>query len=247
MKTPPEATARAQAPLDHSTRDELAVKNLDLVPRVVGRLPISIPSGLDRDDLVSAGTLGLLTAARTYQPGRGASFRTFAYTAIRAAVLDELRRHDPLPRGARKRLKSLSSFEAEFRAEHGRLPFPGEIADGMDVSLHEAETAIHQAEQDRLLRSEASTRDFEPADPVDPAGGEPMRALERAEDIERVEEAIHRLSTRERQVVVLYHSEGLLLKEIGELLDVTESRISQILACAQRKIRSRLQDRKDKL
>lgn len=77
MKTPPDATARAQALLDHSSRDELAVKHLDLVPRVVGRLPISVPPGLDRDDLVSAGTLGLLTAARTYQPGRGASFRTF--------------------------------------------------------------------------------------------------------------------------------------------------------------------------
>lgn len=240
MKTPPDATARAQALLDNSSRDELVVKHLDLVPRVVGRLPIAPPPGLDREDLVSAGTLGLLTAARTYQPGRGASFRTFAYTAIRAAVLDELRRHDPLPRGARRRIREVHAYEAEFRAREGRVPTPQEIADGMRVTLREVEAALDHAEQERLLRAEASGEP-DPIDPVDPLGGEPLRAIEQAEDVERVEAAMHHLAPRERQVVVLYHSEGLLLKEIGELLEVTESRVSQILACAHQKIRSRLQ------
>src|SRR5678815_1379786 len=93
--------------LDKTARDDLATRNLDLVHRIVGRLPISVPRGMDRDDLLSAGTIGLLTAARTYQPMRGASFRTFAYLAIKSAILDELRRHDPLPRGARARLHAL--------------------------------------------------------------------------------------------------------------------------------------------
>ena len=73
--------------LDDAARDDLAVRNLDLVPRVIGKLPIATPAGVDREDLLSAGTMGLLTAARTYQPMRGASFRTFAWLAIKGAVL----------------------------------------------------------------------------------------------------------------------------------------------------------------
>ncbi len=233
--------------LDEAARNELAVRHLDLVGRVVGRLPIAIPSSLDRDDLLSVGNLGLLTAARTFQPGRGASFRTFAYMAIRAAILDELRRNDPLPRGTRGRLKQLRDVESRYRSHEGRLPLPDEIAKELEISAEDAVVLLNQAETERLLRSESGeVNSGELFEPVDPDGAAPSDGAERTEELERVEGAIRALSDRERQVVVLYFSEGLYLKEIGETLGVTESRVSQILTCAQRKIRVKVESRKVK-
>ena len=228
--------------LDQTSRDELAVKHLDLVGRVVGRLPISVPKELDREDLLSAGTVGLLKAARTYQPMRGASFRTYAYIAIRAAVLDELRRFDPLPRGARGRLRELRKLEGEFQSSEGRLPTPEEICAGLKMTPEEADQLLAHSEEERLLRSRSAPGAAQDRfDPVDAHASEPMERASRQEELELVEQAIRDLPTRERQVVVLYFSEGLYLKEIGEMLEITESRICQILACAQRKIRVQLE------
>ncbi|MBI4880122.1 MAG: sigma-70 family RNA polymerase sigma factor [Planctomycetes bacterium] len=233
--------------LDESSRDALALRHLDLVGRVVGRLPIHIPPEVDREDLVSVGTLGLLKAARTYQPARGASFRTFAFLAIRAAVLDELRRCDPLPRGARARLKQLASLEREFRAAHGRLPTPEEIALELNIGAVQVASLLAQSEEDRLLRSSVALDVArQSCEPVDATADEPSERAARNEELELVQQAIADLPQRERQVFVLYFSEGLYLKEIGDVLGVTESRVCQILACAQRKIRVRLDSqRKD--
>lgn len=245
MNNPPEPAQRTVTLLDDSSREQLAVKHIDLVPRVVGRMPIALPRGVDRDDLISAGMLGLLTAARTYQPMRGASFRTFAYTAIRGAVLDELRRLDPLPRGARSRLRDLTNLDTVFRNEHGRPPHADEIATHLGLTADEVEQLLGHAQTDRLLRREPTGDDEEASEPLDPRVVQPLEQCERREDLERVEQAIAELNPRERQVVVLYYAESLYLKEIGELIGVTESRICQILACAQRKIRIRLQKQDD--
>lgn len=231
--------------LDETARNELAVRHLDLVGRVVGRLPIAIPKTLDRDDLLSVGNLGLLNAARTFQPGRGAAFRTFAYMAIRAAILDELRRHDPLPRGTRGKLKKLRDLETKFRGDEGRLPLPDEIAAALEISTGDAVLLLAQAETERLLRQESGeVGSGEMFEPLDIGGAEPSDGAERREELELIELAIRDLTERERQVVVLYFSEGLYLKEIGETLGVTESRISQILACAQRKIRVKIEKKR---
>ncbi len=231
--------------LDQAARDALALRHLDLVGRVVGRLPIRIPPEIDRDDLISVGTLGLLKAARTYEPARGASFRTFAFLAIRAAVLDELRRCDPLPRGARARLKELLDLEREFRATRGRLPTPDEIALALNIGATQVAALLAQSEEDRLLRSSV-TLDVAHAcaEPIDTAAVEPSERAARNEELELVQQAIAGLAQRERQVFVLYFSEGLYLKEIGDVLGVTESRVCQILACAQRKVRARLASRR---
>ncbi len=231
--------------LDKAARDDLAVRNIDLVARVVGRMPITHPAGLDRDDLLSAGTLGLLTAARTYQPMRGASFRTFAYLAIKSAVLDEMRRHDPLPRGARGRLRDLERVECESRATVGRLPTPEEIAVALAVPASEVEDLLQLAKEAKLLAAEVRTTDVADDgtaifDPADPDCAEPGADLSRAEMLAKIEAAIRELSPRERQVFVLYHSENMYLKEIGTVLEVTESRVCQILACAESKIRAKV-------
>jgi RNA polymerase sigma factor for flagellar operon FliA len=228
--------------LDAAARDELATRHLDLVAKVVGRLPIARPHGLDRDDLLAAGTVGLLTAARTFQPGRGAAFPTFAYLAIKSAVLDEMRRHDPLPRGARAKLRELERFESELRAREGRLPLPDEIATGLGIDREAADDLVRLAKETRILgRDELRDEDGDVRsfDPLDERGSEPSENAQRSELLERVEEAIAGLSPRERQVFVLYHSENLYLKAIGEMLGVSESRICQILACAEKKVKAK--------
>jgi RNA polymerase sigma factor FliA len=230
--------------LDQAARDDLAVRNLDLVARVVGRLPITPPPGVDRNDLLSAGTIGLLNAARTYQPMRGASFRTFAYLTIKSAILDELRRHDPLPRGMRTKLKDLERHQNDARATLGRLPTPDELAASMHLETEDIESLLQLAKESRLLRLDEDAADDSDGgthfDPADPSANEPSEDVARAEQLAQIEEAIRGLAPRERQVFVLYYSENLYLKEIGVLLGVTESRVCQILACAESKIRARV-------
>lgn len=230
--------------LDKAARDELAVRNLDLIARVVGRLPIAMPQGVDRDDLLSAGTIGLLNAARTYQPMRGASFRTFAYLAIKSAVLDELRRADPLPRGARSRLKEVEKIESEWRVTAGRPPTPEELAERMSLERDELESLLEASATARLLDAPTNSLDGEESptfDPEDTNSTDVLEKLSRTEQLARIEDAIASLTPRERQVFVLYHSENLYLKEIGRLLEVTESRVCQILSCAEAKVRARAQ------
>ena len=102
-------------------RDRLVEQYLPLVRYVVARLPVTMPNSLDRDDFYSVGVMGLMHAAATFDPGRGASFKTFAYTAIRGAILDEVRKHDPVPRNRRDRLRKMERASA---ALHTRLAAP---------------------------------------------------------------------------------------------------------------------------
>src|SRR5690606_8982093 len=130
-----------------------------------------------------------------------------------------------------------------FRGDEGRLPLPDEIATALNITAEEALHLLHHAETDRLLKQEATdVGSGEMFEPMDEHADRASEDVERAELLERVERAIRELSDRERQVVVLYFSEGLYLKEIGETLGVTESRVSQILTCAQRKIRVKVEN-----
>jgi len=237
-RTPSLPGARG-ALLDAENRDDLAVRHLELVNQVVGRLRVGLPQGLDRDELLASGVLGLLQAARTFEPDRGASFRTFAAIAIRAAVLDELRRHDPLPRGARKKLRALREVEGRFLSTVGRLPTPSEIATELSLADEECEALLAQDEEYRILER-ASQGDAEEGIPQipDPLALDPSAAAERRELLGLVEGAIRGLPERERQVVLLYHAEGFFLREIAEVLGVTESRVCQILAAAEKRIRA---------
>jgi RNA polymerase sigma factor for flagellar operon FliA len=237
-ETPLGPAARG-ALLDAENRDALAVRHLDLVNQVVGRLRVALPPSLDRDDLLAAGVVGLLQAARSFEPDRGASFRTFATIAIRASVLDELRRHDPLPRGARKRLRALREVEARVLATSGRLPTPEEIGAELGLPVEECEALLAQDEEYRILEkaSRGASDEGLPEIP-DPLALDPSARAERQEALAQVEVAIRSLPERERQVVLLYHAEGFYLREIAEVLGVTESRVCQILAAAEKRIRA---------
>lgn len=226
-------------------RDKLVEKFLPLVRYVVARLPLTMPQSLDRDDFYSVGVMGLIHAASTYDPTRGASFKTFAYTAIRGAILDEIRRHDPVPRGRRDRLRLLEQTSKDLYATLQREPTLAELAEAMSCTQQDLEEDLQALHTARTLSLDETSGGEDggatfvsalaDASVVDPGEGASNR-----ERVELLTRAIADLPETERHVVVLYYHERLYLKEIGQVLGVTESRVSQILTRATERLRLKL-------
>jgi RNA polymerase sigma factor for flagellar operon FliA len=233
-------------------RDRLVEQFLPLVRYVVARLPLTMPGALDRDDLFSVGVMGLMHAATTYDAARGASFKTFAYTAIRGAILDEVRKLDPVPRQRRERLRKLNRTQAELAARLDREPTMLELAEALQCSEQEIDEdlqALHTARTLSLDEGRGGGDDDEGGgntlgsllgadDAVDPGD-----AAAQGERLNQLAKAISELPETERHVVVLYFHEQLFLKEIGQILGVTESRVSQILPPATERLRLKLRER----
>jgi RNA polymerase sigma factor for flagellar operon FliA len=227
-------------------RDRLVEQFLPLVRYVVARLPVTMPASLDRDDFYSVGVVGLMHAAATFDPGRGASFKTFAYTAIRGAILDEVRKHDPVPRGRRDRLRRMERASATLHAELDREPTLAELAAAMQCTEAELDLDLQALHTSRTLSLDEQYGGEErhslgeqlaDGDAVDPGSQADLR-----ENLERLTKAIACLPETDRHVVVLYYHEQLYLKEIGEILGVTESRVSQILTRATERLRLKLKE-----
>ena len=226
-------------------RDRLVEQFLPLVRYVVARLPVTMPGSLDRDDFYSVGVIGLMHAAATYDPGRGASFKTFAYTAIRGAILDEVRKHDPVPRNRRDRLRKMDRTNAALRGSLDREPTMGELAAAMGCTEEDLDADLQALHTCRTLSLDeryggeedggSLASQIADGDSVDPS----LRADDR-ESLELLTKAISELPETDRHVVVLYYHEQLYLKEIGQILGVTESRISQILTRAIERLRLKL-------
>ena len=226
-------------------RDRLVEQFLPLVRYVVARLPVTLPGSLDRDDFYSVGVMGLMHAASTFDPGRGASFKTFAYTAIRGAILDEVRKHDPVPRNRRDRLRKMERKNAALRAELDREPTLAELAVALDCSEQDLDDDLQALHTSRTLSLDERyggeedggdlASQISAVDAVDP-----RRLADDRESLERLTKAIAELPATDRHVVVLYFHEQLYLKEIGNILGVTESRVSQILTRATERLRFKL-------
>ena len=244
MKAPVRTAQRTR-----EERDRLIEQYLPLVRFLVARLPVSMPATLSREDFYSVGVRGLMHAASTYDPARGASFKTFAYTAIRGAILDEIRKHDPVPRSRRDRLRKLERATSDLQARLDRPPTLEELAEHLGVAatdLDEDLLALHTCKVMSLddtpptFDSDGLSSSHSDAISSDQAG--PGDAVARNEQVERLAKAISELPDSDRHVVVLYHYEGLYLKEIGEVLGVSESRVSQILTRATARLRLKLKE-----
>jgi RNA polymerase sigma factor for flagellar operon FliA len=226
-------------------RDRLIEQYLPLVRYVVARLPVTMPGSLDRDDFYSVGVIGLMHAASTFDPGRGASFKTFAYTAIRGAILDEVRKHDPVPRNRRDRLRKVERLHAELAARLDRAPLPAELAAALGCDEQDLDDDLQALHTSRVLSlDETRGNDDELGTLASQiASGEapdPGANADDRETLERLTKAIAELPETDRHVVVLYFHEQLFLKEIGRILGVTESRVSQILTRAIERLRLKL-------
>lgn len=242
MKSPGARIQRTQ-----EERDRLVEKYLPLVRYVVARLPVTMPAMLDRDDFYGVGVMGLMHAASTYDPTRGASFKTFAYTAIRGAILDEIRKHDPVPRNRRDRLRQIEQTSKDLFATLNREPTMAELAEAMQSTIEELEEdfqALHTARTLSLDDTGSAHGDEDSTSLAsalaDESVADPGEGASAKERLELLTKAIAELPETERHVVVLYYHERLFLKEIGQVLNVTESRVSQILTRATERLRLKM-------
>ena len=228
---------------DAAAREELLAEHISLVHHVARQIHRRVSSDVELDELVSAGTMGLIEALERFEPTRGLAFSTFAVPRVRGAILDELRRIDHVPSSMRRRTRTLSAAREALRHELGREPMGQEVAEmlGLDLpTLWKLEAEAEGTMRVALDGSGSDDGDDAPhAQPMatedDHAGIENRITLDQETAILR--ETILRLSQQERTVLTLYYFEELKLHEIAEILGLTESRVSQIRSKALTRLR----------
>jgi RNA polymerase sigma factor for flagellar operon FliA len=236
-----------RATRDRAVRDRLILTYAPLVKFVAGRLGSSLPSHVDEQDLVSYGLLGLIGAIERFDPDREIKFETYAIARIKGAIIDELRSLDWVPRSVRARAREIERAIVELERTFMRAPTDAEIAGKVGISEEELEKSLSDisrssmAALDELWSPQAGGDQVALIDTIeDPAGADPEFSLEQTELNEALAEAIARLPEREKLVVTLYYYEELTLREIGEVLGVTESRVSQLHTKAVLRLKARL-------
>jgi RNA polymerase sigma factor FliA len=233
LEQAPDALQREQILLDHLTQVQHVAR------RIHDRLPPQVPL----EDLVNAGILGLMDALQKYDPSKNVLLKHYAEFRIRGAILDSLRQVDWSPRTLRRQAKRVEQARFVCRARFGRDPSETEIAEEIGVSLERLQRILGEIRGLDVgsLHSEANDPNGEDAiEPPAGSGEDPYQQALRAEMSGLLERAIGELATRERDVVALYHLEELTMKEVGAILGIGESRVSQIHSAALLQLRARL-------
>jgi RNA polymerase sigma factor FliA len=235
-------------PDDRALRDRLILTYAPLVKYVAGRLGSGLPAHVDEEDLVSYGLLGLIGAIERYDPDRDVKFETYAITRIKGSIIDELRSLDWVPRSVRARAREIERAIAALEAKYRRPPTDEEIAGQIEITVEELEDSLTDISRSSIAAlDELWTVGGSGGDQValidtieDEDAPAPDSALAATELKEALGEAITRLPEREKLVVTLYYYEELTLREIGEVLGVTESRVSQLHTKAILRLKARL-------
>jgi RNA polymerase sigma factor for flagellar operon FliA len=220
---------------DQKIRDRLILTYAPLVKYVAGRLGSGLPAHVDEGDLVSYGLLGLIGAIERYDPARDVKFETYAMARIKGQIIDELRSMDWVPRSVRARARHIERAIGELEARLGRAPTDDEIAERVGITVDELDDSLSDisrssiAALDELWSISGEGDQVSLLDTIeDPDSIKPADALDEAEVRETLADAIARLPEREKIVITLFYYEELTLREIGEVLGVTESRVSQL-------------------
>ncbi len=223
-------------------QNELLTQYLPQVRRQALALQVRLPASVELDDLIQAGTMGLLEAMGRFDAGQGASFATFASQRIRGAMLDELRSRDWLPRSVRRNARAVDEAVRRLEQRLGRSAEEHEIAAELEVDLADYRQLLSDTNNGHLLPFEELM-----GEGAEPGSGEsamatPFAALVDGEQRSRLVAAIEALPEREKLLMALYYQEELNLKEIGAVLGVTESRVCQLHGQAVSRLRARLRD-----
>jgi RNA polymerase sigma factor FliA len=232
---------------DQGIRDRLILTYAPLVKYVAGRLGSGLPAHVDEGDLVSYGLLGLIGAIERYEPDRDVKFETYAIARIKGAIIDELRAMDWVPRSVRSRAREIERAIGQLEAKTGRAPTDEEIAKKVGITVEELEDSLTDiarssiAALDELWTVSGQGDQIALIDTIeDTDAPDPQGSLSQTEMREAIADAIARLPEREKLVVTLYYYEELTLREIGEVLGVTESRVSQLHTKAILRLKARL-------
>lgn len=235
------ARMEATIPAD---RDALVMAHIDLVKSMASRLGRRLPSQVELSELVSVGVLGLIEAANRYQPSLGVPFDAFARRRINGAMLDALRGLDWVPRSLRKLQRDVDTALTRLRHTLGREPESAEIAAALGVSPDEYEAKLDELRLAEIAVVQPSGTGDESLDLLDVAVDEqgPYSQLERRELRARLVAALERLPERERQILAMSYEQEMTLAEIGQVIGVGESRVSQLRTQAVSRLRSFLQE-----
>lgn len=235
---------------DAGARDQLILAYSPLVKYVAGRMGTGLPAHIEEGDLISYGLLGLIGAIERYDPSRNIKFETYAISRIKGSIIDELRALDWVPRSVRSWARQVERAVTRLENELHRAPSDEEIAAELEITVEEFNDILTQISCASIVAlDEFWTLSGSGGDKVtlmdtieDDTAPDPSRALDIQAVKELLAEAIRRLPEREKIVIGLYYYEGLTLKEIGEVLGVTESRVSQLHTKAILRLKGRMKE-----
>ncbi len=225
---------------DISDRNEVVERYSYLVKRIAHHLIARLPDSVQLDDLLQAGVLGLIESLSKYDPSKGASFETYAGIRIRGSMLDEMRRGDWAPRSVHRNYRRVSDAIKSVEHKKGRVATDRDIAAAMGVSLKDYYSILRDAADCRLFSYEEVNVGDDPSQLPHVEVGD--HGVERQALLDDITAAVEALPERERLIMALYYDEELNLKEIGSIIGVSESRISQILSQAVMRVRTRIKD-----
>jgi len=236
-----------KAKRDPAVRDAFIKQYAPLVKYVAGKVAASMPNTVEFEDLVGFGVFGLLDAIEKFDPDKNVKFKTYAVTRIRGAIFDELRSIDWVPHSVRQKTKEIEDAVVSLEAKLGRPASDQEIASSMGVSEDEFLKTMLKISSTSVLSLNNVWYSGDDADKISigesiesPQSMNPDSTVEREEVKRVIVQAIQELPEKEKKVLVLYYYEDLTLKEIGQVLDVTESRVSQLHTKAILRLRAKL-------
>lgn len=222
-------------------RDKLIVQYIYLARYVVGRIKVNLPPSFSFEDIVSFGIEGLIDAIEKYHPAKGAKFESYALMRIRGSIIDKIRSSDWLPRTLRRKIKEIKIATERLKQQIGRAPTTKEIADVMGLSEEKIIEIMSSDVSVNSIYDKKGTGDdsVEIIDTIeDENSARPEENLERNDAKKELEQALKKLPERERTLLVFYYHENMTLKEIGEAINVSESRVCQLHAQAIMKLRN---------
>lgn len=228
-------------------KNQIVLDHTPLISYIVSRIAIRLPSHVDLEDLHNTGVIGLMDAVDKYDPNKDCKFKTYAEFRIRGAILDQLRSLDWVPRSIRQKSRQLEHAYQQVEQQLGRPAREEEIADMLGMSLSEFHTLVHQTRGVSMVNLDDvrgghgdSDHPLPSANIEDPNSQDPFAQLKARELTQSLAAGIEALPDKERLVISLYYYEDLNLKEIGNILGITESRVCQIHSKAVSRLRSRL-------
>jgi RNA polymerase sigma factor for flagellar operon FliA len=227
--------------------DEQITEFIPMVHKIVSQVVTYLKPPLSFEDMVSAGTVGLVKAARDFDPSHGAEFKTYAYIRIKGAVLDELRGWSSIPPNLSKRIREVQEVSRSIAQLKGVTPTDDELAKELGITVNELYELFDNARAQHFISLDGYGEDNPGLGNIVPASNDssPDEQIERAELIEKLAEAIQKLSESQRQVILLYYQQHLTMKQVAEVLEITESRVSQVHSSALFNLSVKLRQWKD--
>lgn len=222
-------------------RDELIVQYIYLTRYVIGRIKVNLPPSYSIEDIASYGVEGLIDAIEKFTPDKGARFETYAIMRIRGTIIDKIRAQDWLPRSARKKIKDVKQAAELLRQKLGRVPTSSEIGESLGIEKEKVDAILAEETSIGSIYDKKGTSEdsVEIIDTIEDTNSiNPLEKLEEKDAKKELQKALKSLPERERMIMVLYYHENMTLKEIGEAIEVSESRVCQLHAQAIMKLRN---------